>query len=89
MHAAMVEQPRIGFELFPGILSEWVTYDGPTRRWSVFLGPGIARPAQPLLTHEVDLAAALRGQGYFGVAASTGASFARHDLLAWQVSFAT
>jgi len=68
-----------------GVLHAWVEYDGESKTIEVRLAREPVRPAQPLLTHRVDLLQVLgQPEVYVGFTASTGLAWNVHDILAWQ-----
>ena len=66
----------------------WVDYDGPTTTIEVRTSTSTVRPEQPLLTHQIDIAA-LMGQStpFFGfTSANGGPCLSEHDLFTWSLT---
>jgi hypothetical protein len=61
----------------------WVDYDAGAKVLEVFLAQSATKPAAPLLSAPVDLAAAVGASAYAGFTASTGVGRADFDLLGW------
>src|SRR5262249_17744517 len=61
----------------------WVDYDAGTHVLQVFLAQNATKPAAPLVSAPVDLAAAVGSSAYAGFTASTGIGRADFDLLGW------
>ncbi|TNM39693.1 hypothetical protein FHP29_12565 [Nocardioides albidus] len=76
----------------PVVHHAWVDYDGGTKMLELRLSDGEERPADPLLSYQVDLPAVLGGSGapaqdaFLGFTSATGALFANHDVLSWTFS---
>jgi hypothetical protein len=68
------------------IWSAWVDYNSATDLLEVRLNRSGVRPAAALLSHSVDLATVLGSTNAFvGFTSGTGAAFANHDILSWQL----
>jgi hypothetical protein len=65
--------------------SVWVDYDAKGHTLSAFVSPGTTKPATPLVSTTVDLAATLGAAPYAGFTAGTGVLDADFDILSWQV----
>jgi hypothetical protein len=63
----------------------WVDYDAKGHSLQVFVSQTATKPASPLLSAAVDLAAAAGPSAYVGFTAATGALDADFDLLDWTV----
>jgi hypothetical protein len=69
------------------VWSAWVDYNSATDQLEVRLTRSAARPAAPLLSYTVDLATVLGSTDAFvGFTSGTGAAFANHDILSWQLN---
>lgn len=71
------------------IWSAWVDYNGATQVLEVRLALGAAasRPDNSLLSYSTNLINALgSSDAYVGFTSGTGAAFANHDVLAWQLN---
>lgn len=71
------------------IWSAWVDYNGATGLLEVrlALGANAARPGSSLLSYNTDLASILGSTDAFvGFTSGTGAAYANHDVLAWQLN---
>lgn len=67
----------------------WVDYNGATDNLEVRLSDTAARPAAPLMTRSVDLAAVLgQTNAFIGFTSGTGAGANTHDILSWQFNAA-
>lgn len=65
----------------------WVDYDSNSQQLEVRLTHAAARPAAALLSYNVDLASILGStNAYVGFTSGTGAAWANHDILAWQLN---
>lgn len=66
----------------------WVEYDGPSNALRVYAAQGVAtqRPANPVLTATLDLAALVGGQAWIGFSGGTGGLFNNHDIESWDLS---
>lgn len=67
-------------------LNTWVNYDGPTNTLDVYLSDQLIRPAQPLLSTTVDLAAKLQGQAYLGFSGGTSNNSNIQAIRQWSFS---
>ncbi|MEM7127004.1 MAG: putative Ig domain-containing protein, partial [Chloroflexota bacterium] len=68
------------------IWSAWIEYDGQTERLDVRLSRTDERPLEPILSHSVDLATILgQDRAFLGFTSATGAGYANHDILSWDV----
>lgn len=68
------------------IWNAWIDYNGGTHLLEVRLSRSATRPAAALLDMTRDIAADLGTlDAFVGFTAATGASFANHDLLGWQL----
>ena len=72
-----------------GALNAWIDYNGATDQLSVFLGSSTTKPANALLTTQVDLAAAVGTQAFVGFSAGTGGLTNLQDIENWQFSTST
>lgn len=91
--ASVVEESTLGSlgDLDDGqVWYAWVDYNGQTDRLEVRLAKSNDRPADPFLSHTVDLLSELGSdaQGnpkpaYVGFTSATGAATAHHDVLTW------
>ncbi len=63
----------------------WVDYDAKGHALQVFLSPSSTKPAAPLLSAPVDLAATVGSSAYAGFTAGTGGLDADFDVLGWTV----
>ena len=69
------------------VWSAWVDYNSAVDQLEVRLTRSAARPAAPLLSFTVDLATVLGSTDAFvGFTSGTGAAFANHDILSWQLN---
>ncbi len=64
----------------------WIDYDGVTDLLEVYLASDALRPAAPVLTTTVDLAAVVGTTFYAGFSAGTGALFNSHEIVSWSLS---
>ncbi|MGZ8899997.1 MAG: putative Ig domain-containing protein, partial [Limisphaerales bacterium] len=66
----------------------WVDYDGPANQLRVFVAPGAVtqKPANPVMTANVDLRALVGSQAWFGFSAGTGGLNNNHDVESWNLS---
>jgi len=67
----------------------WVDYDGPANQLRVYAAPDNAspRPASPVMTANIDLAAlVVGGQAWFGFTAGTGGAYNNHDIESWSLT---
>jgi len=62
------------------IYHAWVDYDGKSDTLQVRLALTNSRPAEPLLSHKVDLENILGAEEYVGFSASTGTCRQQHDI---------
>lgn len=68
------------------IWSAWVDYDSASQLLEVRLALDALRPTDALLSYTLDLQAELGiAEAYLGFTSGTGAAFANHDVLTWQV----
>jgi hypothetical protein len=68
------------------VWNAWVDYNSVTDQLEVRLTRSAARPAAALLAYTVDLASILGSTDAFvGFTSGTGAAFANHDILSWQL----
>jgi YVTN family beta-propeller protein len=78
------------FDLEDGLdHAAWVEYDGTTNTLRVFLSQTVtqARPATPVITlNNIDLAALVGQQAWFGFTGATGGSFNAHEIIAWDMA---
>ena len=72
-----------------GALNAWIDYNGATDQLSVFLGSSTTKPANALLTTQVDLAAAVGTQAFVGFSAGTGGLTNNQDIENWQFTTST
>lgn len=71
------------------IWSAWIDYNGATELMEIrlALGTNAARPGSALLSYTTDLASILGStDAYVGFTSGTGAAFANHDVLSWQLN---
>jgi hypothetical protein len=75
-------------DLNDGIVwNAWVDYDSISQQLEVRLTHSGSRPAAALLSYTVNLAAILGStNAYVGFTSGTGAAFANHDILSWQLN---
>lgn len=74
--AAVVSQP-----LADGTTRHaWVEYDGSTKKLEVRVAASATRPAQPLLSHTIDLGNVLQDSPHVGFSAGTGAFNEEHHI---------
>jgi Legume lectin domain len=71
------------FGIFGAPVHAWVDYDVGTQHLKVFLAQTAAKPAAPLLDHQISLAP-LGAAPYAGFTAATGAHNAVQDVLSWR-----
>ena len=64
----------------------WIDYVGVTKKLEVFLSTVNTKPATPIISTTLDLAAKLGKEAFFGFTAGTGAGFNSHDILAWNLN---
>ena len=67
----------------------WVEYDGPANQLRVYAAPDnvSTRPANPVMTASIDLAAlVVGGQAWFGFTGGTGGAFNNQDIESWSLS---
>ncbi|MEX2400267.1 MAG: hypothetical protein WD423_05805 [Rhodothermales bacterium] len=63
----------------------WIDYDGQVEQLSVRLSESEERPADALLSAEIDIPGVLGGTtAWIGFTAATGGGYQRHDILSWQ-----
>ncbi|MGI8778457.1 MAG: L-type lectin-domain containing protein [Acidimicrobiales bacterium] len=75
-----------GIPLYGARVHAWVDYDATSHLLSVFLAPaGSPKPASPLFSYTVNLAALVGRSAYLGFTAATGALTARMDVQGWTV----
>jgi Legume lectin domain/PEP-CTERM motif len=68
------------------IWNAWVDYNSVTDLLEVRLTRSAVRPAAAILSYTVDLATVLGStDAYVGFTSGTGAAFANHDILSWQL----
>lgn len=81
---------RPAFTMASGVpFTAWVDYDAARRVLAVWVGQDQARPAAPLVSAHVDLAAMFAsGRGWAGFTGSTGGFSGTHDVLSWQLAAA-
>lgn len=58
----------------------WVDYDGSATKLDVRISDSEKRPAEPTLSHTIDLSDLFTGAVYVGFSAATGASHEQHDI---------
>lgn len=69
------------------VWNAWVDYDSSSQLLEVRATRSVVRPAAPLLSHSVNLATVLGSTNAFvGFTSGTGAAFANHDVLSWQLN---
>lgn len=62
----------------------WYSWDGPGKQLEVRVSQSLQRPAQPILTHSVDLTQVLDSDDVFvGFSSATGDEWAKHDILSF------
>ena len=71
--------------LYPNAFRVWVDYGAKTHSLDVYVGQGTTKPAAPLVSTTVDLAATVGPAAYAGFTAGTGVLFAAFDVLDWSV----
>jgi len=71
--------------LYGAPFSVWVDYDAASHGLQVFVAQTATKPAAPLVSATVDLAAVVGPAAYAGFTASTGAFNADFDILDWTV----
>lgn len=87
-NVASVIQTPIGPDLNNGdIWTAWVDYDSIAQLLEVRANITGVRPSAALLSYSVDLASVLGStNAYVGFTSGTGAAFANHDVLSWQLN---
>ncbi|HQR69983.1 MAG TPA: L-type lectin-domain containing protein [Burkholderiaceae bacterium] len=69
------------------VWNAWVDYDSNSQQLEVRLTHSAARPVAALLSYNVNLASILgTTNAYVGFTSGTGAAFANHDILSWQLN---
>lgn len=71
--------------LYPNAFRVWVDYGATAHSLDVYVGQGTTKPAAPLISTTVDLAATVGPTAYAGFTAGTGVLFAAYDVLEWRV----
>ena len=76
------------FDLNSGAaLNVWIDYDGTADVLQVFMGDTATKPAEPLLTQsDIDLAALVGSQAFFGFSGATWAGWGAHDIENWELT---
>ncbi|MGE3821901.1 MAG: PQQ-dependent sugar dehydrogenase, partial [Isosphaeraceae bacterium] len=69
-----------------GTVYSWIDYDAKAKRLNLFLSTTAAKPAQPTLSHSVDLAAIVGGAAFVGFTAGTGGVVNVHEIRDWEFS---
>lgn len=78
------DTPGVNFDT-DGDVTAWVDYNGAIGLIEVRLSGGSARPTDPLLSYNTDLAAVLGSVNAFvGFTSGTGAAWANHDIISWE-----
>lgn len=85
---SVVQTPVTESDLNDGLVwNAWVDYDSSTGNLEVRLTHLALRPVAALLSYNVDLASILGTTSAFvGFTSGTGAAFANHDILSWQLN---
>lgn len=63
----------------------WIDYVGASKHLDVFLSTVDSKPVAPAISTELDLAATVGNNAYFGFTAGTGGGFNSHEILAWKL----
>ncbi|MBI3661256.1 hypothetical protein HY230_12400 [Candidatus Acetothermia bacterium] len=83
--ASVVLQPVIERMNNGAIWYAWIDYDGTTKQLAVRLSRTAVRPATPLVSRTVDIAAILRqSTAFLGFTSGTGNASNDHDIRAWE-----
>jgi YVTN family beta-propeller protein len=66
----------------------WIEYDGPANTLRVYAAQGIVaqRPANPVMSANIDLPALVGNQAWFGFTAASGGQVNNHDVESWSLS---
>ncbi len=73
------------FDLNGGsLLNVWLDYDGVADQLDVYLGEDLARPDNPLISVNVDLAAVVGSSAFIGFSGGTGGLVNAQDILSWE-----